>query len=70
MTEVFDPVMAAIPPEFAAKLERPQLFLEVLDHYDARSWGSTSSGTLVDTARSYASQLANRPHERNLAAGP
>ena len=68
LTEVFDPVLAAIPAETAGKLERPQLFLEVLDHHSAREWGITRAGDLIDTARFYAAGLlTSREHERNLA---
>ena len=67
LTDSFDPVMSAIPADVAGKLERPQLFLEVLDHHQTRDWGTSARGDLVDAARSYATgALSSRSHERAL----
>jgi uncharacterized protein DUF4032/lipopolysaccharide kinase (Kdo/WaaP) family protein len=65
LTEVFEPVVAAIPAAFAAKLEPAQVFHEVLDH---RWYLSEAAGHDVglDTAlRSYVDTvLAHKPDER------
>lgn len=71
LAEVYDPVLAAIPHDVAGKLERPQLFIEVLDYHAVNS--STAAGedrgiSLVGTARRYAADvLTRRPQERTSA---
>lgn len=63
LTDVFDPVMRAIPPDGFGKLERPQLFIEVLDRHRPASDDPTDG--LVETAREYGAEvLAVRPQER------
>ena len=67
LIEAFDPVMAAIPAEVASKLERPQLYLEVLDHRRRLGPGWDA----VQAAHDYASTvLSDRPHERALPPLP
>lgn len=64
LIESFDPVMTAIPEHIAAKLERAELYLEVVDHRRQMAAGVT----LDEAARDYASRvLSRRPHERILA---
>lgn len=69
--EVFDPVIDAVPSEDAAKLERAQLFLEVLDHARLERHGDApGDADLVDAARRVAATLLDaRPDERTLPAG-
>ena len=71
LTDVFDPVMGAIPPDGLGKLERPQLFIEILDRHRPSTvdptWGLADdpTGGLIATARQYAAEvLAGRPQER------
>jgi hypothetical protein len=66
LVEVYDRVLAAIPSDVAGKLERPQLFIEVLDH--AAAGPDAPSGDVVDAARRYvADVLRRRRHERTSA---
>ncbi len=81
LTDVYDPVLAAVPDDVAGKIERPQLFIEILDHHDAHAnlragagagaddgGGRDRVSALVAAAEHYASSvLARRPHERTTA---
>ncbi len=80
LTDVYDPVLAAVPDDVAGKIERPQLFIEILDHHDAQldtrsdtqtdiaTSGDDRLSALVAAAEHYASSvLARRPHERTTA---
>lgn len=68
--EVFDPVVDAVPQDAAAKLERAQLFLELIDHARHGRRGDDEAPRadgrdLVDVARhSAATLLDSRPDER------
>ena len=67
LTDSFDPVMSAVPSDVAGQLERPQLFLEVLDHHQTRDWGTRTRGDLVEAACSYAAGvLKSRAREGSL----
>ena len=62
-TEVFDPALAAVPRDRVGKLERAQLFLELVDFSDVQG----HRGDLVDAAGGYSTTvLADRPDERHL----
>lgn len=64
LTEIFEPVMALVPPEARGKLEPAEIFHEILVH---RWYLSEQAGREVDifsTARDYiATVLAGRPDE-------
>jgi hypothetical protein len=66
LTEWYDSVLAAVPSDVAGKLERPQLYIEVLDHQELHPTGEKNRRVaLLDAARRYANDvLARRPHER------
>jgi hypothetical protein len=72
LAEIYDPVFAAIPRDVVGKMERPQLFIEVLDHHALTSSASgdlTHQTALLETARRYAADvLTRRPHERTSAS--
>jgi hypothetical protein len=64
LTEVFEPVVAAIPAALAAKLEPAQVFHEVLDHRWYLSEAAGSDVGLEAAARSYVETvLAHKPDE-------
>lgn len=66
-TEVFDPALAAVPRDRVGKLERAQLFLELVDFSDLQG----RHGDLVDAAGGYSSTvLAERLDERHVTGGP
>ncbi len=68
LTEAFDPVIAAVPGDSVAKLEQPQLFLEVLDHHRRRGSGAAPIEDLLAAAHDFgADELRARPDERTLA---
>lgn len=72
--EVFDPVIDAVPREAAVKLERAQLFLELVDHarYGGHGDGDGEDDDdrrtdLIDVARHAGTTLlAARPDERTM----
>ena len=66
LTEWYDPVVAAVPTDVAGKLERPQLYIEVLDHQALHPSDAPDRRVgLIDAARQYATDvLTRRPHER------
>ncbi|HEU4404508.1 MAG TPA: DUF4032 domain-containing protein [Polyangiaceae bacterium] len=65
LTEVFEPVVAAIPPALAAKLEPAQVFHEVLDHRWYLSEAAGRDVGLDAALRSYVDTvLAHKPDEQ------
>ena len=70
LSEVFEPVVGAIPNELLGKLEPAELFHEVLRHRLKLSEGQGSDSALVDAVRSYISDvLAERRDESALLSG-
>lgn len=66
LTERYDPVLAAVPSDVAGKLERPQLYIEVLDHLELHPTAEVNRrGALISAARRYTNDvLTRRRHER------
>ena len=66
LTEWYDPVLTALPADVAGKLERPQLYIEVLDHQALHSGnGDNRQLSLIEAAQQYGKDvLTRRPHER------
>lgn len=70
LSEVFEPVVGAIPNELLGKLEPAELFHEVLTHRLKQSEVQGSDIALVDAVRSYISDvLAERRDESALLSG-
>jgi hypothetical protein len=66
--EAFDRVLAEVPADLAAKLEHPQLFLEVLDRQRSNGTDLAQLDGLVGAARDLAGlDLTARPAERTIA---
>jgi hypothetical protein len=69
LTEIYEPVVAMVPPEALGKLEPPEVFHEVLAH---RWYLSEKAGAEVDTfdaARDYVEQvLVHKPDELRVGA--
>jgi hypothetical protein len=64
LTEVYDPLMALVPPEARGKLEPAELFHEVLVHRWYLSERRGAEVSLIDTARDYIDTvLATKPDE-------
>ncbi|QSB14378.1 DUF4032 domain-containing protein [Natronosporangium hydrolyticum] len=65
LTEVFEPVVRAVPPDMRGKLEPPELFVQVAKH---RWWLSEEAGRDVGLARAVESflgeVLVHRPDEQ------
>lgn len=72
LTEWYDPVLGAVPSNVAGKLERPQLYIEVLDHLELHPTGGTDRrAALIEAAARYADDvLARRRHERVSTSWP
>lgn len=65
MTDVFQPVVEAIPPELASKLEPAEVFHEVLEHRWFLSEAAGREVSMREATRSYmASVLPYRPDEQ------
>jgi uncharacterized protein DUF4032/lipopolysaccharide kinase (Kdo/WaaP) family protein len=56
LTEIFEPTIAAVPPELHGKLDAAQLYHEVLQHRDALS---DEAGREIDVAEAVASYVDN-----------
>ena len=70
LSEVFEPVVGAIPQEYTGKLEPAEIFHEVLEHRWYMSEKQGRDVELIDAVRSYVSDiLANRRDEEALIAG-
>jgi hypothetical protein len=69
LTEVFEPVVRAVPPHLRGKLEPPELFVQVVNH---RWWLSDEAGRDVGLAPAVQSFLADvlihRPDEQAVLA--
>ncbi len=64
LTEVYEPVMALVPPEARGKLEPAEIFHEVLVHRWYLSERAGCEVDILETARDYMEhQLATRPDE-------
>jgi tRNA A-37 threonylcarbamoyl transferase component Bud32 len=69
LTEVFEPVIQAVPAELRGKLQPAEIFHEVLEHRWYRSEEAGHEIPLVEAARSYAATvLRHRPDERERLA--
>ena len=67
LSEVFEPVVGAVPTEYTGRLEPAELFHEVLEHRWYMSEKQGGDVELIDAVRSYASDiLANRRDEQAL----
>jgi len=65
MTDVFEPVIEAIPPELSEKLEPAEVFHEVLEHRWFLSEAAGREVSLDEATRSYmATVLPFRPDEK------
>lgn len=70
MTEIYEPIMAMIPPEATAKLEPAEVFHEILVHRWYLSERAGEEVGIFDTARDYiAHVLPQRPDELITADG-
>lgn len=70
LSEVFEPVVGAIPAEYTGKLEPAEIFHEVLEHRWYMSEKQGRDVELIDAVRSYVSDiLANRRDEEALISG-
>jgi hypothetical protein len=68
LTEVFDPLMALVPPEARGKLEPAELFHEILVHRWYLSERRGSEVSLMDTARDYIDTVLTTKPDEAVAA--
>ena len=67
MSDVFDPVIEAVPPELAAKLEDAEIFHEVLEHRWFLSEAAGHEVSMDTAARSYVDNVLRfRPDEKAM----
>jgi hypothetical protein len=67
LSEVFEPVVGAVPSEYTGRLEPAELFHEVLEHRWYMSEKQGRDVELIDAVRSYVNDiLANRRDEESL----
>ncbi|HEY6933122.1 MAG TPA: DUF4032 domain-containing protein [Marmoricola sp.] len=70
LTEIFEPIVALIPPDQRDKLEPAEFFHEILVHRWYLSERAGQSVNLFDVARDYVqTQLGGKPEERILPPG-
>lgn len=68
LTEIYDPVLALVPPEARGKLEPAEIFHEILVHRWYLSEAAGHEVSIFDTARDYiANHLLKRPEEKVAA---
>ena len=71
LSEVYEPVVGAIPSEYTGKLEPAEVFHEVLEHRWYISENAGSDVSLLDAVRSYVSEvLSKRRDEEALIGSP
>jgi hypothetical protein len=64
LTQIYEPMMAMVPPEMRGRLEPAEIFHEVLVHRWYLSERAGKQVGILDTARDYIDTvLANRPEE-------
>jgi hypothetical protein len=70
LSEVYEPVVGAIPIEYTGRLEPAEIFHEVLEHRWYMSEAAGHDVPLIDAVRSYVSNvLAMRRDEEALIGG-
>jgi hypothetical protein len=68
MTQVYEPIMAMVPPEARGKLEPAEIFHEILVHRWYLSEAAGHEIGIFETARSYIDNvLSSRPEEQVTA---
>ncbi|GAA5014998.1 DUF4032 domain-containing protein [Actinopolymorpha pittospori] len=71
LTEVFEPVVGAVPEELRGKLEPAEVFHEVLEHRWYLSENAKHEVSLIDAVKSYVDNvLRARPDEREALPSP
>lgn len=67
LAEVYDPIIASVPPELTGRLEAPELFHEMLDHRHRMAEAAGREITNEEALEDYlATVLADRPDEQQL----
>lgn len=70
LADVFEPTIAAVPPEMRSKLEPAEIFHEVLEHRWYMSEAAGYDVSMQDAVADYvANVLANRPDEHSVISG-
>ncbi len=70
LTQIYEPIMAMIPPEARGKLEPAEIFHEILEHRWYLSEDAREEVGIFDAARDYIdTQLSTRPEEAVAAPG-
>ena len=70
LADVFEPTIAAVPPEMRRKLEPAEIFHEVLEHRWYMSEAAGYDVSMQDAVADYvANVLANRPDEHSVISG-
>ena len=65
LTQIYEPIMAMIPPDARGKLEPAEIFHEILEHRWYLSEDAGHEVNLFDTARDYiANELMGKPEEQ------
>jgi hypothetical protein len=67
LTEVFEPVIRAVPPHLRGKLEPPELFVQIVEHRYALSERAGRDVGLAPAVQSFLSEvLVHRPDEQAI----
>jgi hypothetical protein avisC_07389 len=70
LADVFEPTIAAVPPEMRRKLEPAEIFHEVLEHRWYMSEAAGYDVSMQDAVADYvANVLSNRPDEHSVISG-
>ena len=68
MTEVYEPIMAMIPPSARGKLEPAEVFHEILEHRWYLSERAGEQVSIFETARDYVDTVRTRKPEEAVAS--
>jgi hypothetical protein len=70
LSEIYEPVVGAIPSEYTGKLEPAEVFHEVLEHRWYRSENAGYDVSLLDAVRSYVSEVLSKRRDEEAFIGP
>ena len=69
LSEVYEPVVGAIPSEYTGKLEPAEVFHEVLEHRWYKSEAAGHDVSLLDAVRSYVNEVLSKRRDEEALIG-
>jgi hypothetical protein len=69
LSEIYEPVVGAIPSEYTGKLEPAEVFHEVLEHRWYKSENAGADVSLLDAVRSYVTEVLSKRRDEEALIG-